>query len=125
MSLGLIITKPGVSVNGANDIEDLILSTDYPLLKVKSEGEDSVVFGSSDTVKTYDITHNLGYKAVTWVFADTAPSSGYRRRTNSLGLVDVLYEDNKTIINFYDYNTGSSRTYGFYYYVFYDPMESV
>ncbi|MCA9392425.1 hypothetical protein KC614_04485, partial [candidate division WWE3 bacterium] len=69
MAYGIKISKSGKSAS-SSDVLDLVISTQYPVHKVKVEGENSLTLGSSDTTKSYTITHNLGYKAITWVFID-------------------------------------------------------
>jgi len=129
MSQGIILTIPGVDAGTVSSPKDYILNTQYPLLKVAAQGEGTLTLGVGTTVGTVTITHNLGYRANTWVFADqfvAGTATGYRTRTNRQGNIDLEYNTNDTkIIVSETVGAVGSRNIGYYYYVFYDGVESV
>lgn len=129
MTQGIIITNPGVDAGTVSSPPDYILNTDYPLLKVKTEGEGTITLGVGTSVGTVTITHDLGYRPTMWVYADqyTAGSAtGYRLRTNRQGNIDIEYGTASNNVVFRESSgTSSSRSIGYYYYVFYDQVESI
>lgn len=129
MSQGIILTIPGVDAGTVSNPNDYILNTDYPVLKVQSEGEGTITLGIGVTVGTATLTHNLGYRANTWVYADQysgGTATGYRARSNRQGNIDLQYNANNTEVVVRETGgTSSSRAFGYYYYVFYDKVTTI
>lgn len=130
MAYGIKISKPGFSVSSAG-IKDLALSTEYPILKEVDSGEGTITLsGAGETLKTEVLTHNLGYKAETWVFID-APYMGIPERERvripfrvSTGNHSfwLTFTNTTTVINVFDNDLswGDDREYAYHYRIFYD-----
>lgn len=131
MGYGLRISKPGFSTDPDSDnypdnSTGFALTTDYPVLKVTSEGEDSVTVSSGNTDASDILVDNYTYRPETWCFVEISPGSSTRRRvpcaiTN--GRAWLSYESSDVKLNIYNTDTGSDRTYGYYAYVFGDSNE--
>lgn len=125
MTQGIIITIPGVDAGGtALSPTDYILNTDYPLLKVATEGEGTFTLGVGTSVGTATVTHNLGYRPHAWFYSDYIQSGSvtqYRTRNNELNTgtasVEIVFNDST--------GTASPRSIGYHYQIFYDKVESI
>lgn len=124
MPQGIIVTNPGVDAGTVSNPNDYILNTDYPLLKVATEGEGTFTLGVGTSVGTATVTHNLGYRPHVWIYSDYIQSGSvtqYRTRNNELNTgtatVEIVFNDPT--------GTASPRNVGYHYVVFYDKVESV
>ncbi len=133
MAYGIRISKPGENVL-TTGVENLLLDTSYPLLKVKSHGSGSlsVSDGGSDSDT---ITHNLGYIPKVLVYGEFysvysgAKSAYYRRypinEYMSTYNSNFMYTITSTQLiihaDFFD-QEGYSGTFKYFYYLFYDEQ---
>ena len=121
---GIKVSKAGYDVKTTAD-KNLILTSKYPVLKVKMQGSSYVnVSGTSGTKTT---THNLGYKPIALVFCDNSASGGDRvmipSRNRVLGGnadLSLRINDNDIVVTVV--NAPDTGHYDFYYYIFYDPI---
>lgn len=132
MSLGIKVSKPGFDV-GVADKGDLFLSTEYPLLKIKTFGTGTLSIpdggGDSDT-----IAHNLGFVPKVFVSgqyyniydgAVTSAFVGYPVQQMALGVLHTLFTYSVDINNLVvsgEFDAGGSSTIeaNYFYYIFYD-----
>jgi len=133
MAYGIKISKAGENVL-TTGVENLLLDTSYPLLKVKSHGTGtlSVSDGNSDSDT---ITHNLGYIPKVLVYGEfysvySGAKSAYYRRYPINEFLSTYYSnftytitDTQLTINaeFYD-ESSYSGTFNYFYYLFYDEQ---
>lgn len=133
MAYGIKVSKTGENVF-TTGVENLLIDTTYPLLKVKASGTGSlsVTDGSSDSDT---ITHNLGYIPKVLVYGEfysvySSAKSAYYRRYNISEFLSTYYTNFKYTISsteliisgaFWD-ETSNSGTFNYFYYLFYDEQ---
>ena len=122
MPYGLQVSKPGLSL-GSNNILELALTTDYPILKAINETEDTVTFASGDTEKSYILVSNYSYYNEIWCFVDYEPGGSIRGRVGCglvRGSTGIQNDGTNIKLILTDFGTGSERIYGIHFYIFGD-----
>lgn len=122
---GIKVSKAGFDVKTTAD-KNLILTSKYPVLKVKMQGSGSVTVSGGNGVAT--ITHNLGYRPIIIAFCDNAASGGDRVMVPSRnrvvgGSADLSMKINVNDVKLYVVGGPDDGNYDYYYYIFYDPVE--
>lgn len=137
MSKAIKITKPGFSVNTAND-NDLVFNSDYPLFKIhrKGSGHKVVVGDSFFGGEQYIIYHDVGKIPMYWVrgqivdslFNDTKtenytqyPGSRYFG-LGQYGLEKVIAYPDKLVISWYYPTLSTPKDLFFDFWIFEDPI---
>lgn len=138
---GLKISKPGVDV-GTAGLENLIMQSNHPLLKIQSSGTGSMVVPNNFTIYSGTVvTHNLGYIPIFTFQTQWLDMEGGTKATTyiSAPYYDGLYADlgiqalyrpvagTSTLV--YDVGTydgnGGTNTFNYKYTVYYDPDTSL
>ena len=130
MAFGIKVSKPGFDVN-TSTIEDTLIDTTYPLLKIKTSGSGSLSVSDGGT-DSDTIAHNLGYIPHVWVYGEyysigegkvskyiRYPFNSYSSTYYSAFGFTVSSTELVVSGAFWD-ETTNSGTFSYFYYIFYD-----
>lgn len=118
---GLRISKAGFDVKSAA-IKDLAFISSEFVFKTKNQGKGSVIGPSGGGYPTVEVTHNLGYRPIHWVWVEGQTVGTYPGK-NEIGFMDgilasVTVDNTKLYIGFGYVPEGEVVDY--VYYIFAD-----
>ena len=132
--LGIKISREGKPVETARDNE-LIFNSDYPSLKIQSQGSGTHTFTNHEGNKRLS-THNLGYRPFYAIWVDEG--SGYKlvsygQQTGDfyVGFLGTATTTTLELVAYATYNGGmfgdptlpANKTVDYSWVIFYDPVK--
>lgn len=128
------ISKPGKDVEKAGD-EDLQFNSEYPSLKIFSQGTGSHTFSNHEGYKSLT-AHNLGYKPFYAIWVDEGDgyqlvSYGKQSGDFYIGFLGTATTTTLELVAYATYNGGffgdptppSDETVDYAWVIFYDPIK--
>jgi len=131
MPTGIKVSQAGHGVGTATD-DLLIVNDEYPIFKVKEEGDGTLTLPLGDLTASETITHNLGHKSAVLIYTQLAEGSSERHqvsgRTPFVATGDEIsmeceIQTNTFVVTANAGGTDSSdRDYIFHYYVTHEEL---
>ncbi len=133
---GLKMSFPGVDVKTAG-LDNLLIDSRFPVLKIKNSGGGSFTLTDSfGSVDQFVYTHNLGYKPLVDIYAQTYDPASNTTETRFRKLPYAFGNASRTIYASYNFTVsttelritaatlggdGLTHTLQYYYILYYDP----
>lgn len=126
---GLKISKPGVDVKTAADV-DLYFSSKFDTLKGKAVGGASMDFLAGNTTQNLDISHGLSYTPKYFVLVKISGNVAvplryanlFAEMDSRIAVISVFADTSKVRITVNGFTGGSNVTINFKYYIFYNQL---
>lgn len=135
MAIVAKVSSAGSDVGTAANT-DLRLTTELPILKVSNSDTFSLTIPSGSSNAVFGtLSHSLGYRPISVITMEHSVGANVRRVATVFGVaggagddldVDFATGTSSVVVRATPLGTsGSDRTYKGFYYIFYDPQESL